>query len=112
MSDAGASRALRVVAVPLMLLAGALVALQSQINGHLAHRMGTGPRAGFGAALVSFAIGLVVVGVVVVLRAGHRAGLLSLVRAVREHRIGPVAAADGEGVTARDHLEGLKEGRW
>lgn len=43
-----------------MLLAGGLVALQSQINGRLAHQLGTGPRAGLAAAAISFGTGLVV----------------------------------------------------
>ena len=49
-----ASRTLRIAAVPLMLACGTLIALQSQLNGHLAHRLGTGPRAGLTAAEISF----------------------------------------------------------
>ena len=50
------SRWLRIAAVPLMLVAGALVAVQSHLNGDLAVELGTGPRAGFGAAVISFGI--------------------------------------------------------
>lgn len=50
-----------------MLVAGALVALQSQINGKLAARLGDGTRAGIGAAVVSFGIGLVILAVLTLL---------------------------------------------
>lgn len=61
------SRLLRVATVPLMVLAGAMVALQSQINGKLAGRLGDGSRAGIGAAVISFGSGLVVLAVVTLL---------------------------------------------
>lgn len=66
-----------------MLLAGGLVALQSQINGQLATEIGSGPRAGFAAALVSFSSGLVLVGLVVIASPRNRAGLGRLVAGVR-----------------------------
>jgi len=58
-ADGPPSRALRLAAVPLMLVAGALVAVQSQINGRLAEEIGTGMRAGVLAAVISFGTGLV-----------------------------------------------------
>lgn len=81
------SRLLRVVAAPLMLVAGALVALQSQINGHLADRLGTGPRAGFGAAAISFGSGLVVLAVLIAVWPAQRARVRRLVTAVRTRRL-------------------------
>lgn len=57
-ADSPPSRALRLAAVPLMLAAGALVAVQSQINGRLAQQIGSGMRAGVLAAVISFGTGL------------------------------------------------------
>lgn len=81
------SRALRIAAVPIMLLAGALVAVQSQINGRLATELGTGSRAGFAAAIVSFGTGLILVGAVTAILPSGRAGLGQLVAAVRSGQI-------------------------
>lgn len=78
------SRALRIAAVPIMLFAGALVALQSQINGRLATEMGTGPRAGFAAAVVSFGTGLVLVGVITASLPSGRAGFRALAGSLRD----------------------------
>jgi len=77
------SRALRIAAVPIMLLAGGLVSVQSQINGRLATELGIGPRAGFAAALVSFGTGLVLVGAITAILPSGRAGFSSLVRSLR-----------------------------
>ncbi|WP_460850437.1 DMT family transporter [Nocardioides montaniterrae] len=87
MEHAEPSRLLRLITVPLMLLAGGMVAIQSQINGRLAHELGTGPRAGIGAACISFATGLVVLLVAVLGRARHRAKLTELAAAVRAGRV-------------------------
>src|SRR5580765_2937121 len=78
-----------------MLLAGALVALQSQINGHLATRLGDGPRAGFAAAVVSFGSGLLILlaGSVVVPRL--RRQVLGLVDAVRSGAVRPAMLIGG-----------------
>ncbi|GAA2069229.1 DMT family transporter [Aeromicrobium halocynthiae] len=81
------SRGLRIVAVPLMLLAGGLVAVQSQVNGQLAAGIGTGPRAGLTAALVSFSSGLLLVAVVVASSPRNRAGVGRLVAAVRHREL-------------------------
>jgi transporter family-2 protein len=78
-----------------MLLAGAMVALQSQINGHLAHRIGTGPRAGLMAAVISFGTGLVLLAAMVAANARHRARTRSLLSALRERRLGLVEVAGG-----------------
>ena len=89
MDDRAPSRALRIAAVPVMLAAGALVALQSQINGNLAHRIGTGPRAGLLAAVLSFGSGLVVLGVLAATQGRHRAAVRDLAAAARSHRLAP-----------------------
>lgn len=90
-----ASRTIRIAAVPLMLLAGAMVALQSQLNGHLAHRIGSGPRAAFAAALISFGSGLVVLAVMVAANPRHRARARVLVDALRSGRLRPVESVGG-----------------
>lgn len=77
------STALRIAAVPLMLLAGGLVAVQSEINGRLAESIGSGPRAGLSAALISFASGLVVVAVLTIALPAGRAGARAFLHALR-----------------------------
>ncbi len=56
--------ALDVLAIPAMVGIGALVAVQSKVNGALAHELGTGMRAGVLAAVVSFGSGLVILAVI------------------------------------------------
>ncbi|NYJ02492.1 transporter family-2 protein [Nocardioides thalensis] len=87
------SRLLKIVAVPLMLGAGAVVAVQSEINGRLADEMGEGMRAGVGAAVISFGIGLVIVAAITLAVARHR--VKDLVGAVRGHRLRPVELLGG-----------------
>lgn len=89
MTDQPPSRLLRWVAVPLMLGAGALVAAQSEINGRLAHELGTGLRAGFGAALISFGSGLLVLATLTVLLPRQRRGVRRFVEAVRSGALPP-----------------------
>jgi transporter family-2 protein len=66
-----------------MLLAGGLVSVQSQINGRLATELGTGTRAGFASAIVSFGTGLVLVGAITAILPSGRAGFSSLIRSLR-----------------------------
>lgn len=89
------SRALRIAAVPLMLAAGALVAVQSQLNGDLAVELGTGPRAGFGAAVISFGSGLLLVGIITALLPSGRRGVGSLRRALANHTVRPLEMVGG-----------------
>jgi transporter family-2 protein len=89
------SRALRIAAVPIMLLAGALVAVQSQINGRLATELGTGSRAGFAAAIVSFGTGLVLVIVITASLSSGRTGTREIVTALRTGRIRWIGLAGG-----------------
>jgi len=88
-------RWLRLAAVPAMLLAGALVSMQSQLNGDLAVELGGGPRAGFGAAVISFGTGLVLVTVVTVALPSGRSGIRSLVAALRNRTIRPAEMIGG-----------------
>ena len=80
-------RTLELLAIPAMLGVGALVAVQSQINGTLAGRLGDGLRAGVLAAVISFGSGLVVLSVVAALRPGVRRGFFSVPRLVRDGRL-------------------------
>jgi transporter family-2 protein len=58
-----------------MLVAGGLVAVQSRINGGLAEELGTGTRAGFAAAAISFGTGLVLVAALTAVIPSGRHGL-------------------------------------
>jgi transporter family-2 protein len=83
------SRAVRVAAVPMMLVAGGVIAVQSQINGELAHELGTGPRAGIAAAVFSFGSGLVVVAAIMLSLPSGRAGIRRLTGLVRTGGLRP-----------------------
>lgn len=85
MSDS--SRAVRIAAVPVMLMAGGIVAVQSQINGELADGLGSGPRAGIAAAVISFGSGLAVLAVVVLALPSARSGLGRLAGELRTGRL-------------------------
>lgn len=80
---------LEVLAVPAMVAVGALVAVQSQVNGELAQRYGGGARAGVAAATTSFAAGLLVLGLAVAVLPGPRAGVGRLLRAARGGELRP-----------------------
>ena len=80
-------RWLEVLAVPAMLAVGGLIAVQSQINGTLAGRLGDGLRSGALAAVVSFGTGLLLLVVVAALRPGVRRGVLAVPRLVRGGRL-------------------------
>lgn len=86
---------IRMFAVPAMFGIGALVALQTLINGELADRLGTGVRAGVAAAVVSFGSGLVVLTAAVVLLPGPRRGLGRLRRAAVTGSLRPWQLAGG-----------------
>ena len=92
MSDSPAavsSKAIRVAAVPLMLLAGGILAVQSQVNGRLGHNLGSGPRAGIAAAVISFGSGLVLLAVIVAVVPSARAGTSRFLKQVRSGRLRP-----------------------
>ena len=72
-----------------MLLAGAIVAVQSQVNGRLAHELGTGPRAGILTALINFCIAVVLLSVIVLSLPSARAGIVRFTGDVRHGRLRP-----------------------
>jgi transporter family-2 protein len=86
---------LRIAAVPLMLLGGALVAVQSHLNGALAVALGSGPRAGFGAAVISFGSGLILVGLITALVPSGRRGVRNLSTALVTRRLRPAEMIGG-----------------
>lgn len=88
---------LRAASIPLMLGAGALVAIQARINGELAGRLGDGTRAGALAATISFGSGLVVLTVLVIGRPSVRRGIGDIRGALRTHRIRPYELLGGLG---------------
>ncbi|MHA7155331.1 DMT family transporter [Arthrobacter sp. TMN-50] len=75
----------------LAVLAGVAIPLQGRINGAL----GTHLNDGAGAALVSFAIGLVVMGLITCVLPGGRAGFRQILPSVRERRFPPIYLAAG-----------------
>lgn len=75
---------MRLLAVPLMLGAGALFAVQSQINGRLAAEIGSGMRAGILAAVVSFGTGPLVLVAATALMARQRRQFRALMVAIRD----------------------------
>lgn len=90
-----ASTALKVAAVPLMLLGGAGVAVQSQINGRLAHDLGGTTTAALTAAVISFGTGLVLVSVITLGSRERRGGIGRVLAAVREGRLPRAALLAG-----------------
>jgi transporter family-2 protein len=66
------------VTLPLMLGSGALVSVQSQVNGTLADRLGDGLRAGALAALISFGSGLLLLTLLALLHGPTRRGVTGL----------------------------------
>lgn len=78
-----------------MLGAGSLLAVQSQINGRLAHEIGSGARAGFAAAVISFGSGLVLLTVLTAAQARHRRRVGELVDALRSRRLRPIEVIGG-----------------
>ena len=94
-ADTPPSQALRLAAVPLMLAAGALVAVQSQINGHLAQEIGSGMRAGLLAAVISFGSGLVALLVVTAAVPRLRRQLGLFVASIKDGRLIPIELVGG-----------------
>ena len=70
----------KVFALTGSVIVGALVTLQTAINGELAHRLGTGARAGVLAAAISFGTGLAVLTIALLLLPSWRAQLRRLHR--------------------------------
>jgi len=70
-----------------MLAVGALVALQSEINGRLASELGSGVRAGLTAAVISFGSGFVLLSALVMLEPRTRRGLGRIFAATKAGRL-------------------------
>ncbi|GAA1730144.1 DMT family transporter [Aeromicrobium alkaliterrae] len=77
----------RAAMVPLMVLAGALVAFQSRVNGALADQIGTGLRAGTLAAVISFGSGLLVITLIVATTGSGRQSMRRLAHARSSKRL-------------------------
>lgn len=73
--------------LPMMLGSGALIALQAEVNGDLAARLGTGLRAVAVAAVISFGGGLVLLTLLALARQSIGRGVLDLLRAVVQRRV-------------------------
>jgi len=86
---------LRFAAVPLMLAAGAMVSMQSHLNGELGTELGTGPRAGFGAAVISFGSGLILVVLITAVLPSARRGVRGLQTALTTGRLRPAEMVGG-----------------
>ena len=74
---------LKAAALPGAFVVGVMATLQSKVNGTLAGRLGHGPRAGIGAAVVSFGSGLLVLTVLLLLLPAWRRDLSRLRGSVR-----------------------------
>lgn len=75
------------VTLPMMLGSGALIALQSEVNGDLAGRLGTGLRAVALAAVISFGGGLLVLTALALVRRSVGRGVRKLVVAVVRRQV-------------------------
>jgi transporter family-2 protein len=73
--------------LPMMLGGGALIALQAQLNGGLAHRLGTGLRASALAAVVSFGSGLVALTLFALVHRSMGRGIVELWQTVLRRRL-------------------------
>jgi transporter family-2 protein len=78
-----------------MLAAGAMVSIQSHLNGALGTELGSGPRAGFGAAVISFGSGLVLVGLITAVLPSGRRGTRALWSALTTGRLRPAEMIGG-----------------
>jgi transporter family-2 protein len=73
--------------LPMMLGGGGLIALQSQLNGALAHRLGTGLRASALAAVISFGSGLLALTLFALVNRPVGRGIVDLWHAVTRRRL-------------------------
>ncbi|WP_418063791.1 DMT family transporter [Pimelobacter simplex] len=89
------SRFVRLAAIPAMLGAGAMIAVQAQINGRLATDLGGTASAGLTAAVLAFGSGLLLVAVITLSTRARRAGIAGLRTAVRTGTVPKVALLGG-----------------
>ena len=85
--DSGHSDLARTLSVPLMLGAGGLIAVQSQLNSQLADGLGDGLRAGATAAVISFGSGLALLTLFGLATPRGRAGIGGVAAALRARRL-------------------------
>ncbi len=98
------------LAIPAMVGVGALVAIQSEINGRLAGELGTGVRAAAAAACTSFGVGLALLAVVVMSSRTRRRALRHVPAAVRAGVLRPWHLLGGLGGAALVASQGLAVG--
>jgi transporter family-2 protein len=82
-----------VLSVPLMVLAGGLLAAQSEVNGRLAAQLGTGPRTGIAAGAISIGVSLLTLLAVSSLMPGRRREVAGIAAVFRERRLRPWEAS-------------------
>jgi bacterial/archaeal transporter family-2 protein len=85
--EAAAAHPSWLLTLPMMLGGGALIALQAQLNGALAHRLGTGLRASALAAVISSGSGLVALTLFALVNRPMGRGIVELWEAVTRRRI-------------------------
>jgi transporter family-2 protein len=78
-----------------MLFAGAIVAVQSQVNGRLAHELGTGVRAGLATAVINFGVGIALLSTIVLSVPSARAGVVHIAGELRLGRVRPFELTGG-----------------
>ena len=100
------SRSRVIIAVVASVISGVLVALQSRINGEFGLALGNG----FLAALLSFSIGLAILGIVLAVRAKGREGLVTVIRAIRAGEVPWWAVVGGAGGAFLVLTQGLSAG--
>ncbi len=101
---------LEVLAIPVMVAVGALIAVQSEINGRLATELGGGAKGGVAAAVISFGLGLAILSVLVLAVPRQRAGVARLASAVRSGRFPAWQLLGGVGGASLVASQGLAVG--
>ncbi|MDQ0688739.1 transporter family-2 protein [Streptomyces achromogenes] len=79
--------------MPLMVLAGGLLAPQSEVNGRLAAQLGTGPRTGIAAGAISIGVSLLALLAVSLLMPARRREVAGIAAVFREKRLRPWEAS-------------------
>lgn len=101
---------MRAASTPFMLLGGALVAVQSRVNGELGERLGDGLRSGALAAVISFGSGLVLLTLLVLCRPGVRDGVRALRDGLTQRRLRPYEMLGGLGGACLVASQGITVG--
>jgi transporter family-2 protein len=88
-------RVVPVLAIPAMLFAGGLVAVQAQISGELADDLGAGLRAGFAVVVITGGSALAIVSVATAVQQSGRAGVVRMVAGIRSGQLRPIEVGSG-----------------